>query len=66
MKKVLTLILSFQLMITGFPVFAATIEEQQAACTGADKSWNSELNRCMVTQEAKSFLKRVDGSSLTK
>ncbi|MFX3689201.1 MAG: hypothetical protein ACN6I0_00365 [Peredibacter sp.] len=52
MKKVLTLILSFQLMITGFPVFAATIEEQQAACTGADKSWNSELNRCMVTQEA--------------
>lgn len=52
MKQLFITFLSFQLMILGQPTLAASIDEQREACNGSSQKWDSELNRCMTTQEA--------------
>lgn len=41
-----------QAAMTGNPEAPKTIEEQKAACTAADKYWDTQLNSCMTKQEA--------------
>ncbi|MCF8060579.1 MAG: hypothetical protein K9K67_14855 [Bacteriovoracaceae bacterium] len=38
--------------MTGQAQAPLTIDEQRAACTGASKKWDSELNSCITTPEA--------------